>query len=82
MAIGTTSEKIANRGGRVEDLKFLGGIMKNYIAEIPEVNYKKNWHYQGVLKKVLVFGPGSSMRYNTIFPGLRGEALFCLEFLE
>ena len=56
--------------------------MKNYIAEIPEVNYKKNWHYQGVLKKVLVFGPGSSMRYNTIFPGLRGEALFCLEFLE
>ena len=38
MAIGTTSEKIPNRGGRVEDLKFLGGYIGNYVAEISEVN--------------------------------------------
>ena len=26
--------------------------------------------------------PGNSMGCNTIFPGLRGEVSFCLEFLE
>ena len=42
MATGTTSEKIPNRWGRrVEDLKFLGGILKNYTAETPEIKKKK-----------------------------------------
>ena len=31
-------QKKFQTGGRVEDLKFLGGILKKYIAEIPEVN--------------------------------------------
>ena len=38
MAIGTTSEKIPNRGGGLKTWNFLGGILKNYVAEIPEVN--------------------------------------------
>ena len=68
MATGTTSEKIPNRWGRrVEDLKFLGGILKNYTAETPEIKKKKKKKklaLPGVLKKVLLFGPGSSMRCN------------------
>ena len=45
---------------------------------------KKKLALPGVMMKVLVFGPGtgSFMGYKTIFPGLRGEALFCLEFLR
>ena len=37
MATGSIPEKNPNRG-RVEDLKFLGGILKKYNVEIPEVN--------------------------------------------
>ena len=37
MATGSIPEKNPNRG-RVNDLKFLGGIFKKYNAEIPEVN--------------------------------------------
>ena len=43
---------------------------------------KKELAFPGVIKKVLVFGPGRSMRFNTAFPGLRGKASFCLEFLR
>ena len=41
----------------------------------------KELAFLGVIKKVLVFGPGSSMGCNTTFPGLRSEVSFYLEFL-
>ena len=37
MAIGAVPEKFQT-GRRVEDLEFLGGILKEYNVEIPEVN--------------------------------------------
>ena len=50
------------------------------------------WKFQGSIKitigisrgdqESLAFGHGSSMGCNTIFPGLRGEASFYLEFLR
>ena len=65
--------------GNLTNLKFLEGEFQESIPTHPP---KKELGLPLVLKKVLVFGPGSSMGCNTIFPGLRGEASFCLEFLE
>ena len=38
--------------------------------------------FPGVIKKVLVFGHGTSVGCSTIFPRLSGKASFCLEFLR
>ena len=74
MAVGTTLEKISNKGeGWTPEISW-GYIEKLYCRTS-----------RGQLKKELaitIFGPESSMGYNTIFPGLRSEASFCLEFLE
>ena len=50
------------------------------------------WKFQGSIKirieisrgdqESLAFGPGSSLGCKTIFPGLKGEASFYLEFLR
>ena len=74
-------QKKFQTGGRVEDLKFLGNL--GYIEKLcSRVQLKKELALPGVMKKVLDFSPSSSMVCNTIFPGLRDEASFCLEFLR
>ena len=73
-------QKKFQTGGRVEDLKYLGSL--GYIEKLcSRVQLKKELVLPGVMKKVVVFSPSSSLGCSTIFPGLRDEASFCLEFL-
>ena len=74
-------EKNCKQGERVEDMEFLWGILKKYNLKIPGVKFKRELAFPGVIKKVLVLGPGSSKRgSNTILQDFsRGEASFCLE---
>ena len=81
MGIGTIPEKIPNIG-EGSGLEILGGYIEKAYCNNSRGQLKKEVAFPGVIKKVLVFGPGSSVGCNTIFPGLRGEASFCLEFLR
>ena len=81
MAIETIPEKNSNRE---EDwgLEICWGyINKNLMCKLQR-SIKKELAFPEVIKKVLVFGPRSSMGCNTIFPWLRGKASFCLGFLR
>ena len=62
-------------------MEFLWGILKKCNVKIPGVKFKRELAFSGVIKKVLVLGPGNSKKgSNTILWNFsRGEASFCLE---
>ena len=73
-------QKNSKQEGGLRTWNFLGLYWKNIMWKF-QGSIKKELEFPGVIKAVLVFGPGSCKGCNTILWNFsRGETSFCLEF--